>query len=142
MRTGPFSKCEHRFGSQIGCQVRTRVVLTESHTENYTENRRWLSVREWEKLNTGCTSPDEGENLPHFAGKKTLVSRGGRFSHRVGATQLVQTLTSDRAGCRLLWHLASPPQPPPDRIYSFWAIFCISQPGKQGFCTVQEVPKR
>jgi hypothetical protein len=94
------------------------------------------------ELNTGCTSPDEGENLPHFAGKKTLVSRGGRFSHRVGATQLVQTLTSDRAGCRLLWHLASPPQPPPDRIYSFWAIFCISQPGKQGFCTVQEVPKR
>jgi len=93
MRTGPFSNCEHRFGSQIGCQVRTRVVLTENHTEN----RRWFSVGEWGKLNTGCTSPDEAEILPQFARKETLVSKGGRFSHRADAAQLVQTLTSDRA---------------------------------------------
>ncbi len=32
-----------------------------------------------------------------------------------------------------------PPQPPPDRIFSFWAIFCISQRGNQGFRTVQDV---
>jgi len=30
MGTGPFSKCENRSGSQIGCQVRTWAVLTSS----------------------------------------------------------------------------------------------------------------
>jgi hypothetical protein len=30
MRTGPFSKCENRSGSQIGCQVRAWAVVTSS----------------------------------------------------------------------------------------------------------------
>ncbi len=80
--------------------------------------------------------------MPQFARKKKMVYRGGPFSHCADAGQRVQTLTSDRAHCRLLWHLAWPPQTPPDRSFSFRGIFFISQRGKQGFCYVQEVPKR
>jgi hypothetical protein len=68
MRTGPFSKCENRSGSHIGCQVRTWAVLTSSENhqswiswrfsswiliENRTENRRQLSTDEWEPPSPG-----------------------------------------------------------------------------------------
>jgi hypothetical protein len=77
MRTGPFSKCENRSGSQIGCQVRTWAVLTRRistpvrtlnpvlltidifgcHcpvlTENRVENQSRFSANGWEPPNTG-----------------------------------------------------------------------------------------
>jgi hypothetical protein len=135
MRTGPFSKFEHQSGSQIECQVRfsLRTVLKiDAGFQSASEKSSTLVAPPQMRAKFCPSSPE----------KKTLVSRRGPFSHCADAAQLVQTLTSHRARCRLLWHLAWPPQAPPDRIFSFWAIFCISQRGKQGFCTVQEVPKR
>jgi hypothetical protein len=71
VRTGPFSKCENRSDSQIGCQVRTWAVLTfnmvlliadifgshwpfrtENRVENRAENRRQVSANGWEPPNT------------------------------------------------------------------------------------------
>jgi hypothetical protein len=67
VRTGPFSKCENRSDSQIGCQARTWAVLTfnmvllkadifGSHwpvrIENRAENRRRFSANRWEPPNT------------------------------------------------------------------------------------------
>lgn len=77
MRTEPFSKCENQSDSQIGCKLRTWIVLTGwfspprrtfglvlmailiagSHwpvlTKNQTENKCRFLTDEWEPPNTG-----------------------------------------------------------------------------------------
>jgi hypothetical protein len=118
MRTGPFCtgsvlRLDARW-EPGGFSLRT-ILKTDAGFQSASEKSSTLVAPPLTRAKFCPSSPE----------KNTLVSRGGRFSHRADATQPVQTLTSDRAGCRLLWHLAWPPQAPPDRIFSFWAIFAF-----------------
>ncbi len=70
MRIGPFSKCQNRFGSQIGCQVKTWAVLISS--ENLQSSSHGSS-----HLRLSLAASHWGSNS-----KSTLV-----FTHQVRTAQ-------------------------------------------------------